>query len=199
MNVNRYMSVCAVALAAAIVAPAAVGAQVATGSTGTFEYRFPDFGTTGFGPVVFTVGDGLELASVNYGNILWSIDLNAAAQTMTITANDAGCCTNAVPFSGWVVQFDQPLLGSAGTVALQSTNIANFGADRVTNTANSIAVSFGSGLDLRDDRFVVLRLSSASVPEPHTLALVMAGFTVLGIRVRRQLRLTHSRDGKILH
>lgn len=198
MNVNRCLSVYSLALAAAIAAPATVQAQIATGTTGSFEYRFPNFGTTGFGPSVFTVGDGLELSSVSYGNILWSIDLNADAQTMTITANDAGCCTNAVDFSGWVVQFDQPLLGAAGSVALQSTNISSFGADRVTNTANSIAVSFGSGLDLRDNRFVVLRLSSASVPEPHALALVMVGFAGLAIRARRKARLDPLRVGQRL-
>lgn len=179
-------------LAATVVtaAPTVGRAQVANGTTGSFSYLFPNQGSTLFGPVAFTVGDGVE-GTFNVGNIPFTIDVNAAAQTLTLTANDSGCCTSGATFSGWLIQFNQAVLGGAGTVSLLQTNIFNFGAERISNTASSIAISFGNFLDLRNNRSLVLQLSSPTpvpVPEPHSAALVVVGLSALGVVTRRRRR-----------
>jgi hypothetical protein len=159
------------------------------GEQGTLSLRSPNKTTLVAGPFPFVVG-GPEVSIINFGNTDWS--LQAAGNVFHLGFNDRGCCTDPAAFAGPVLSFTGSGFPGLASVVLVDTNIAGFGASRVSFDNHSIFVDISGGLDLRGthagpsvDRFVTL--SVTAVPEPESYLMMLAGIAML-VHIGRRRR-----------
>jgi hypothetical protein len=159
------------------------------GESGTLSLLSPNTTTLVAGPIPFVVG-GPEVSIINFGNTDWS--LQASGNAFHLGFNDRGCCTDAAAFAGPALSFTGAGFAGLASVTLVDTNIAGFGASRVSFDNQSIFVDISGGLDLRGthaglsvDRFVTLHVTA--VPEPESYAMMLVGIATL-VHIGRRRR-----------
>jgi len=162
-----------------------------TGQTGTFGIYYPNTSTLQSGVLInFTAGAGQEGYVQLVGNIDWTLDISGS--TLTFGFNDHGCCTSPTTFSGPIVTFTGGSFPGLTGVTLLSTDIAGFNASRITFNNNTIFVNIQGGLDLQNNRSVVLEAMAAPEPDSYQTMLVGLGLAACVIWVMRSRRLMAS-------
>ena len=157
------------------------------GISGTFQIDLPQIGATAAGPVHFIAGSQTPDAIIpNFGNIDWAV--SASGLQLTFEFNDQGCCTSSLPFAGPVVELDGITFLSA---LLGNTNISGFDANRISLSPDgqSLFVNVANGLDLRNNRNVVVNVTASVVPLPAAFPLFAAGLGILGLLGWRRRRM----------
>jgi uncharacterized protein YjbI with pentapeptide repeats len=171
------------AAALALAGPAHAGL---VGSTLSQAYYYPDivtpYGSATSLPPSFTVGAGEE-GMVNVEGVTFlHVDFSDAGLVVDFDTLLANPTWNNVAFNGLV--FDGPALESITGISLTgATQFPGFDLSRVTLDGTSLRLNF-AGLSYDDSTRI--GLAFATVPEPETWALLIAGFGMAGMALRRR-------------
>lgn len=171
----KHLTLATFAAAMLIAAPAAA-------TTVTLDYRYPDITSVyldlGTAPVPSQV-------SIFGGNVILDI-----SPTQILVSNRPGCqpCTFLTgTFNGFALTFSD--LDVLSTAIDPSTTFTDFTADRITFQGNTLFLNFVN-LQQFNPEFLLLNIGTgpigATVPEPASWAMLIAGFGLTGAVMRRR-------------
>ncbi|HYZ62092.1 MAG TPA: PEP-CTERM sorting domain-containing protein [Acetobacteraceae bacterium] len=158
------------------------------GTPFSVEYRYPDLATAydqaSYAPASFVAGPGLDTDVLIEHVTHLLVDLFDTGLTVTFQTTLPNPVWNAQPFNGLVftttadLQLHDPVIQA-------STTLAGFDISRLTLAHHQIALNW-NGLAYHDG--TVLSIAFADVPEPGSVALLLAGLTgLLFVRFRPRL------------
>lgn len=157
------------------------------GATVNYQYHYPDM-TSAYGGA--SNGNKIVDGGIEVSNIVDGLG------TMNISSNNilvdftSGATFNSASFNGWILRdLTDNLSAITGVTVNGATNMAGFSASNLIWDANSIAVNW-QGLTFNSSTQVSLDVtfadSAAAVPEPATWAMMLLGFAVIGMAMRRR-------------
>jgi hypothetical protein len=169
-------SAAAAAMAGVLAMPA--GAATLIGNSITAAYYFPDlasvYGNFSVSPsATFIVGAGVEATGTVDGSLQQTFDF--AASSLTMTLNNDVTWSNA-SYNGW-----QFVNNSAAFGAISS--VTGIDPSRVSVTGNTLNVNWQGITFSTNDAITV---NFGVVPEPSSWMLLVGGFGLTGLAMRRR-------------
>ena len=172
----KHIAFLAAALAAATLAAPACAALLA-GQTVQIGHEYPTLGTFDLGPVDYTVGTS---GPVYYES---AADISVTDTQFTINVHcGEECSWSSASFNGFGLFDTYGTVKAFTSVTIDgATSYAGFDVSRISFDGNSIRVNLA---DLDANGLIVLNI--AAVPEPASWALMIGGFAMVGVAMRRR-------------
>lgn len=176
------------------VAPSGVTSGTAVDVSGKLSPGNGNEGTAaGVGALTFALSGTSSVKLETGSTFTFDLGTPAASDLIKIIG---GSSTGALALNGQQITdftFNQLTGFGAGTFTLFDTSATNdisgsLGATTTESLGNGFSGTLETGTDINGDEDLVLVVTSASVPEPSTLALLVASFAMLGLKAHRNWR-----------
>jgi hypothetical protein len=181
MKLIRVIAAIAAAVPLSFAFTAGARAAYLDGQTLTFAQYYPNTTTVAAGPFTVTVGAGVEANIPGYG----TVDVSDSGLLIKF-AFPANSQWVAAPFNGFIVDIPGALPALTGVTFGPATSPEYLTGATIAYSAHSFSVNW-AGLPI-ETRTVELQLSTAAVPEPESLALMLAGLCVIGVTAARRTK-----------
>ncbi len=183
---TRALAVCA--LAAASAAPALAASDL-TGKTVNVDWQFPD-ASTNFATDSVVVGPGPEIqcagGEVGTGLCAGFVDaatIDLGANTLSLSIDSGTASWTGATFNGY--EFSNLSAGGTWSGYSLATTFAGLTSADVTFTPDAVSVNMQGIVPTAGESFTITLIPSA-VPEPDSLALMLAGVGALASIARRR-------------
>ena len=181
----KTLSAATAALALAAIAGPSAAAGLFDGKTLQVSYLYPDTGSAFRGPDDI-IGGGPAVT----WNIGSSMSVTLAGNTVTaVDTCYVGCIFDPVTFNGLRLTDTYGVLAPITGVSINAaSNFPAFDLSRVTFDSDNVYLNFqGLTFETNPAVFAVdVQTSGGAIPEPSTWALLLAGFGLAGLGLRRR-------------
>ena len=154
------------------------------GHTVSADYEWPDLGTVLYASGDAVVDSGVEFDNIGSFGVGNSPTVDFSEANVVIEYVGGWTLSGTGSFDGWVLT---DLAADINDVSLAGTNIAGFTLADISFDSNHIyvnTVGLGPGFDPHSFISIDVGFGAAQVPEPGTLALMLAGLGFLARRSR---------------
>jgi hypothetical protein len=171
--------------ASALLLAIPASAQGLVGFEAEGSYRLPDidtvypFGT--FTPGTFTVGAGVDTVVDVEGVTFIDVDFGAKSLFITFNTVLSAPTWNTAAFNGLL--FSGPAIGRITSAAVLATTMGGFDTSRLVLADGKLGLNW-SGLSYVDG--TTIEIGFGVVPEPASWALMIMGFGLVGVALRRR-------------
>jgi hypothetical protein len=168
-------------LAASALSATPASAALLLGKTVELSHQFPALGSPDFGVNNFTVGTS---APVDYAGIATYFATDTTFNMNVFCGQ--GCGWTTTSFNGFVLSDVFGTVDAFTGVAINAaTNYLGFDASRISFDANNIYVNL-QGLTANGTITLDINGAAGGVPEPAAWAMMLAGFGLVGVAMRRR-------------